>query len=262
MDSKMNSISSSIAGLGSRITALENNKIQEQQKSKEEILAGGNITTDAKGNQTTTVMINPNNQGKSSMETRNVTVGSTFTLPAAPASPQGYHFLGWRILTNNGQGALKQPGDKITVNSGISIIAEWEHFSAVTVPTGTSSSTSTTQPFTIQTKPWMPYATGGIADYTGLAVLHGSTTKPEAVLNALQTEHFLKFTNALDNMYGQNGGTLGLGGNTIAIDTISFNVDSMSSPEDGERAFDAFVNKFNEIGSQSGIKFNNFNRTI
>ena len=64
----------------------------------------------------------------------------------------------------------------------------------------------------------------------------------------------------LDNMYGQMGGPSTA--NSIMIDTISFNVDSMSSPEDGEAAFDAFVNKFKQIGSQRGIKINNFKNIL
>ena len=104
------------------------------------------------------------------------------------------------------------------------------------------------------------YKTGGFADFTGPAWLDGTPQKPEAVLNALQTEHFMKFTNALDNMYGQMGGPSTA--NSIMIDTISFNVDSMSSPEDGEAAFDMFVNKFKEIGSQRGMKINNFKNIL
>lgn len=104
------------------------------------------------------------------------------------------------------------------------------------------------------------YKQGGFADFTGPAWLDGTPQKPEAVLNALQTEHFMKFTNALDNMYGQMGGFSNA--NSIVIDTISFNVDSMSSPEDGEAAFDAFVNKFKEIGSQRGMKINNFKNIL
>jgi hypothetical protein len=61
-------------------------------------------------------------------------------------------------------------------------------------------------------------------------------------------------------MYGQMGGTSNT--NSIIIDTISFNVDSMSSREDGEAAFDAFVNKFKEIGSQRGMKINNFKNIL
>ena len=104
------------------------------------------------------------------------------------------------------------------------------------------------------------YLHGGLVDYTGPAWVDGSHSRPEAVLNALQTEHFIKFTNALDNMYGQMGGTANT--NSIVIDTISFNVDSMSSAQDGEAAFDAFVNKFKEIGSQRGMKINNFKNIL
>ena len=104
------------------------------------------------------------------------------------------------------------------------------------------------------------YLHGGLIDYTGPAWVDGSYSRPEAVLNALQTEHFIKFTNALDNMYGQMGGTANT--NSIVIDTISFNVDSMSSAQDGEAAFDAFVNKFKEIGSQRGMKINNFKNIL
>ena len=103
------------------------------------------------------------------------------------------------------------------------------------------------------------YAAGGFATKTGFAWLDGTFNKPEAVLNPLQTEHFMKFTNALDNMYGQGGFNTN---SSVTIDTISFNVESMSSPEDGEKAFNMFVNKFNEIGSQTGIKFNNFKNTL
>lgn len=34
------------------------------------------------------------------------------------------------------------------------------------------------------------YATGGIADYTGLAMLDGSKSRPERILSAYQTELF------------------------------------------------------------------------
>ena len=39
----------------------------------------------------------------------------------------------------------------------------------------------------------------------------------------------------------------------VYIESIEFKVDSMSSPQDGERAFDAFMNRFKEIGRQSGL---------
>ena len=42
---------------------------------------------------------------------------------------------------------------------------------------------------------------------------------------------------------------------SITIDNIEFKVDSMSSAKDGEIAFNAFVQKFKEIGNQSGLSF-------
>ena len=45
------------------------------------------------------------------------------------------------------------------------------------------------------------YATGGLADFTGPAWLDGTTKKPEAVLNALQTKHFIQFVDVLDTLF-------------------------------------------------------------
>lgn len=104
------------------------------------------------------------------------------------------------------------------------------------------------------------YKDGGFAYHTGPAWLDGTASKPEAVLNALQTEHFIRFTNALDNMF--SNGNVANTSSSISIDTISFNVESMSSPEDGEAAFNMFVNKFKEIGSQSGIKIDSFKNRL
>ena len=104
------------------------------------------------------------------------------------------------------------------------------------------------------------YALGGLVGTTGPAWLDGTTQHPEAVLNALQTEHFIKFTNALDNIYGNGNPTTN--NSSVNIENISFNVDSMSSAEDGEEAFNMFVNKFKEIGNQTGIKINTFKNTL
>jgi TP901 family phage tail tape measure protein len=104
------------------------------------------------------------------------------------------------------------------------------------------------------------YATGGFANFTGPAWLDGTPSKPEAVLNALQTEHFIKFTDTLDKMFA--GGATANNTSSVSIDTISFNVESMSSAEDGEKAFNAFVDKFKEIGSQSGIKIDSFKNRL
>ena len=55
------------------------------------------------------------------------------------------------------------------------------------------------------------YSTGGLADYTGPAWLHGSPSKPELVLNAKDTENFIQLKNILadvakDSKNGSSGG--------------------------------------------------------
>lgn len=95
------------------------------------------------------------------------------------------------------------------------------------------------------------FLTGGLADFTGPAWLDGTKSEPEAVLNAAQTKAFMRIADNLDKLEGITNIT---GGNAaVNIENISFQVESMSSPEDGEAAFDAFITKFKEIGSQSGL---------
>ena len=102
-------------------------------------------------------------------------------------------------------------------------------------------------------KSYQKYASGGLNTHTGPAWLDGTKTAPEAVLNAAQTQAFMSLTSNLAKLDAQGSGLVG---SNVIIDNISFEVESMSSPEDGEKAFDAFVNRFKEIGSQTGLSFN------
>ena len=94
------------------------------------------------------------------------------------------------------------------------------------------------------------FAKGGMADFTGPAWLDGTKAAPEAVLNAMQTKAFLSFTDDLAALRAEGGMSTN---SSVVIDNISFNVESMSSVADGEKAFDAFVDKFKEIGAKQGI---------
>ena len=94
------------------------------------------------------------------------------------------------------------------------------------------------------------FAHGGIADFTGPAWLDGTKSAPEAVLNAAQTKAFMNIADNLDKLDAITQGSVGA---SVSIENIEFRVDSMSSPEDGERAFNVFVQKFNEIGNRTGI---------
>ncbi len=97
------------------------------------------------------------------------------------------------------------------------------------------------------------YASGGMNYKTGLAWLDGTRSNPEAVLNSAQTKAFLSFTDDLAALRASGAIT---NNSNVVIDTISFNVESMSSPEDGEKAFDAFVDRFKQIGAKQGISIN------
>lgn len=94
------------------------------------------------------------------------------------------------------------------------------------------------------------YKTGGMVYSTGPAWLDGTTSHPEAVLNAMQTKAFLSFTDDLAALRAEGGVSTN---SSVVIDNISFNVESMSSVADGEKAFNTFVDKFKEIGAKQGI---------
>ena len=48
------------------------------------------------------------------------------------------------------------------------------------------------------------YKTGGLADFTGMAWLDGTKTKPELVLNSRDTENFIELKNILENLFSNN----------------------------------------------------------
>ena len=64
------------------------------------------------------------------------------------------------------------------------------------------------------------YADGGMADYTGLAWLDGSRSKPEAILSAQDTKNFISLRDILAQFMGAQGanGIGGSGDNYFNID--------------------------------------------
>ena len=86
------------------------------------------------------------------------------------------------------------------------------------------------------------YATGGLANYTGLAMLHGTQAKPELVLNADDTEKFLAAAKLMrtpvlealtDKSFRLPGIGEGLtGGITIENFAVDFNLENVSSYEE------------------------------
>ena len=183
-----------------------------------------------------------------------VPAGQSVTLRSNGGSDPNYRFTGWKI-----NGKIYSGGAKYTpTGKGVTVLADaqWQPVFATSPKTKTDNSRAGK----ILNKEG--FATGGLVTKTGMAMLHGSEQSPEYVLNALQTKHFLDFTDVLSKMYSNVNGATPQMGSSINVGSISFEVESMSSPEDGERAFNMFVDKFKEIGNQTGIKINTFKNTL
>ena len=92
------------------------------------------------------------------------------------------------------------------------------------------------------------YATGGLADSTGFAWLDGTPQEPEYVLNARQTDAFLKLADVLPSMMN--------GASTITSNTfgstyvnLSVNLESVSPDYDVDRMVDLVKDKLYDSGS-------------
>lgn len=94
---------------------------------------------------------------------------------------------------------------------------------------------------------YFAYATGGLNTKTGPAWLDGTPSKPEYVLNATQTEAFLKLTKVLPDLLGGNSTTTTRGGDTYY--DVKFIVDEMSSDYDVDQLWERFKQKIYEDGS-------------
>ena len=80
------------------------------------------------------------------------------------------------------------------------------------------------------------YSTGGLIDYTGKANVHGSKSKPELVLNATDTQNFIKLNNILrDVMKTQSGdllsGIYGVDSPTLQLAKIPNAFSGINKPE-------------------------------
>ena len=80
------------------------------------------------------------------------------------------------------------------------------------------------------------YSTGGLADYTGIANIHGTKTNPELVLNADDTKNFMRLNEILrDVMKAQSldllGNMYGIESPVLQLSKIPSRISGISSPE-------------------------------
>jgi len=114
------------------------------------------------------------------------------------------------------------------------------------------------------------FSQGGLVDYTGLAMVHGSQSKPEAFLNAAQTEQISEAlrvnsgkNSLLENLQNTVGSLRALVHNigavdnstsqdvTIAPGAIVINVDQLADSYDVEALSADIMNRMVSIASKA-----------
>jgi len=92
------------------------------------------------------------------------------------------------------------------------------------------------------------YASGGLATTTNFALLHGTPQEPEYVLNARQTDAFLKLADVLPSMMNTSNFSTAntFGGSTY---NFSINLDSVSPDYDVDRMVSLVKEKLYDSGS-------------
>lgn len=102
------------------------------------------------------------------------------------------------------------------------------------------------------------FLTGGLTSKTGLAMLHGTPSAPEYVLNAAQTQAFLKLADVLPSVLNQNTGAAGvLGGINL---NLVMNVDEIGSDYDVDRIANRVKEIIYNAGSYRNVNTLNFLR--
>ncbi len=92
---------------------------------------------------------------------------------------------------------------------------------------------------------------GGMIDYNGLAMLHGSRSAPEAVLTAEQTQMFMGLRDALSNIALD-----GEAGSSINIEEIIIKTDNLNNNQDFNRAGEALAEAFQSAINRRGVTIN------
>jgi len=96
------------------------------------------------------------------------------------------------------------------------------------------------------------FAKGGMVDFTGPAMLHGSSSSPEAVLNPAQTEMFMGLRNALEKV-SVDGTT---NNSSINIEKIAISTNSMNNSQDFRDAGETLAKAFKNAIQRKGITVN------
>ena len=93
------------------------------------------------------------------------------------------------------------------------------------------------------------YAKGGFVDYTGIAMLHGSKTDPEAVLSSDQTKMFIGLRDTLENVGSNDIGS-------VAIGSITISPQELNNDQDWKKAGQILAQELQSGLRKTGINVN------
>lgn len=106
----------------------------------------------------------------------------------------------------------------------------------------------------------LPFANGGLVDYTGPAIVHGSPNAPEAFLSAQDTKNMQLLFAALNDVVAKStainvsGEDSGL--NNIAIENINITTQQLNNDQDFRTAGQIFAEEFGKAIRQRGLNVN------
>ena len=103
------------------------------------------------------------------------------------------------------------------------------------------------------------FATGGLANFSGLAWLDGTPSEPEYVLNARQTDAFLKLADVLPSIMESGSSVSTLNTSNITLN-LEMNVDQISSDYDVDRIAGRVKDIIYNAGSYRNVNVLNFSR--
>lgn len=95
------------------------------------------------------------------------------------------------------------------------------------------------------------YKKGGIVDYTGPAMVHGTLSNPEAFLNADQTALFANLRDVLASMKVGGGASTG-----ITIENITIQTAQLNNNQDFKSAGNALAEAFSSAINRRGLNLN------
>lgn len=104
----------------------------------------------------------------------------------------------------------------------------------------------------IDDKAYLKFASGGLTSKTGPAWLDGTLSRPEYVLNPIQTEAFLKLTKVLPSLLSGDVSTKTMMGGDNYYD-VNFVVDSIGSDYDVDKLWNRFKEKIYEDSAYRNV---------